>query len=256
MKINNIRIIPYEVHSGKQNMAIDHYFANTNSTIPFAVFRFYGWNPCCISLGYHQDISNINRKNIEKNNIDIVRRPTGGSAVFHCDELTYSAIISKSIINHQQLYSLIHNIIAESLNSLGFAVYLEDSFNKERTDICYNRAAKSEIKYDGKKLVGSAQRIYPGAILQHGSILFSNDQLEMLKYLNYSKNEIEQYKNQLKSKSIALKDISADYSDKSILIDKIVERIKHYFSGIIFYQYLTGYEKTVIRDLQNLFSVE
>ena len=255
MKINNIRFIPYEVHNGRQNMAIDHFFATKESLTSFAVFRFYGWSPCCISLGYHQDISVIN-KNYNNTNIDIVRRPTGGSAVYHCDELTYSVIISKNVINHQQLYSNIHKIIAEALNELGYGVYLEDSINNERTDICYNRAAKSEIKYNRKKLVGSAQRIYPKTILQHGSILFSNEQVKMLKYLNYSKNEIELYENQLRNKSIALKDISAVSPDKNILIEKLTEKINRYFSGFVYYQYLTGYEKTAINDLENLFSVE
>ncbi len=256
MKINSLRIIPYDVMTGLQNMAIDHYFAKKESKELSAVFRFYGWAPCCISIGYHQDISIVKRDYASSRNIDIVRRPTGGSAVYHCNELTYSVIISKTILDHRKIYSLVHKIIAEALNRLGFDVYLENSQIVKRTDICYNRAAESEIKYNGKKLVGSAQRIYPVNILQHGSILFSNEQTKLLHYLKYDEEEIGEYKNQLKNKSIALNDIIESVPQKSALIDKIIENIENYFNGFIYFQYLTDAEKAAVGNLETLFFVK
>ncbi|MEJ2542893.1 MAG: hypothetical protein P8Y99_02380 [Calditrichaceae bacterium] len=71
-------------------MAIDYYFSEQMNKINEPVLRFYGWNPFCLSLGKHQDLNSVNLGKIISDGYDIVRRPTGGSAIFHSDELTYS----------------------------------------------------------------------------------------------------------------------------------------------------------------------
>jgi len=257
LKINEIRIIPYMILPGRQNMAIDHYFASNKYSDSQVLIRFYGWQPECVSLGHHQKSNIINRSAIHLNNIDLVRRPTGGSAVFHSDELTYSIIVSKNIINHQILYSTIHNVIAISLNNMGYNVYLENSINKKKTQICYNRAAKSEIKYNNKKLVGSAQRIYPDTILQHGSILFSNKQIQIVDYLKLNKEEIDYNKNILQDNSISLKEIIRNNSiNKYYLIANIVEQFKISIKGIFYFKNLTKIEYRDIKAFEKLFVIE
>ncbi len=257
LKINEIRVIPYTILSGKLNMAIDHYFAAKNVSISEAVIRFYGWHPECISLGYHQELNILNNPGVQAENIDIIRRPTGGSAVFHCEELTYSIVISKNILNHHDLYLIIHKIIADSLIKMGYNVYLEDSKKEIKTDICYNRTAKSEIKYKNKKVVGSAQRLYPATILQHGSILFSNKQLQIVNFLNYNKEEMEYYKNMLKDNSVSLKDIVPnDPINKSYLMNSIIEQFQNIFTGMFYYKNITNPELEKIKIYEKSFEIE
>jgi lipoate-protein ligase A len=254
--IKDFRVIPYMVLHGRTNMAIDHYFAASDRS-NFAIIRFYGWKPCCISLGYHQKISDLNRDAIKLRSIEVVKRPTGGSAVFHCDELTYSVIFSRDVVNHRILYSIIHNVIAKALISIGYNVYLEDSIKTERTEICYNRAAESEIKFNKKKLVGSAQRLYPTNILQHGSILFSNEQHEMINFLNFDEHEKEYYKSELEKRSTSLININKNIIiNKHILIDHIVDQLNFYFNNSLYYKYLTSKEFSEISKYEDLFVVE
>ena len=224
-----IRIIPYKLYSGKLNMALDYYFSERMHKINEPVLRFYGWNPFCLSLGRHQDARNVNVTRLYSDGYELVRRPTGGSAIFHSDELTYSIVISSKIMHHKELYLMIHQILHQALKKLGYDVELqaqEEALNYLKkgnaTFICFNRSAYTEIKYNNKKLVGSAQRIYPNAILQHGSILLEDTQNRIVEY--FKQNTKLQIRNldYLLSHSTSLHEIADNNLNAEKLSDNII----------------------------------
>ena len=105
-QVIRFRIIPYQLLSGATNMRLDNYFSHIANDKSNPVLRFYGWNPHCISIGYHQDQNIINDIRLGEDGFDIVRRPTGGRAIFHAQELTYSIVMPSLIMTHQQLFHL------------------------------------------------------------------------------------------------------------------------------------------------------
>ena len=196
-------------------MAIDYYFSTLICQINDPVIRFYGWDPFCLSLGRHQDIHEVNFTKLQSDGYDVVRRPTGGSAIFHSDELTYSIVIPKNIMHHKELYFMMHQVIYRTLRKQGYNVNLQaqnDSINYlkngDATFICFNRSAYTEIKYKNKKLIGSAQKIYHDAILQHGSILIGSTQNKITEYFGHNNQAQEDNLKYLIENSISLDKIS------------------------------------------------
>ena len=118
------RIIPYQTHPGEVNMRLDNYFASIGNEKFEPVLRFYGWKPSCISIGYHQNKNVLKLDRIRDDGYDIVRRPTGGRAIFHARELTYSIVIPASVMTHRKLYAFFHQLIAAALIVLGYDVTL------------------------------------------------------------------------------------------------------------------------------------
>jgi lipoate-protein ligase A len=177
-----VEIISFKANSGAENMRIDAQMALNPRNHNRAYLRFYGWQPYCLSLGYHQDRSIIDTDALQYYGYQWVQRPTGGRAILHAEELTYCTVFPRKIISPKKLYKLLHSCIALALQNLGFAVELASeskvlpriSKAAPADSPCFTRSAPTEIRFKGKKLVGSAQRIYPSAILQHGSILIGN----------------------------------------------------------------------------------
>ena len=145
--------------------------------------RIYSWEPKCISLGYSQNIEEeINLSEAKKHGWEIVKRPTGGGIVFHnTSEGTYSLIIPSSLMPRGLMPSFlkISDILLEALDSLnikaGISTSRNDSPSNEYKNICFASAEGYEISYNGKKLIGSAQKRGKRTLLQHGSILVRND---------------------------------------------------------------------------------
>lgn len=165
--------------SAAYNMAMDEVLLNWHSKgkIP-PVLRFYGWQPAALTLGHFQ--KTVNRIDIEATKakgIDIVRRPTGGLAVLHDKELTYSIIVSE---NHEKMpasvveaYRVLSQGILEGYRNLGIKAELaipESPVGKSGTAVCFEESSWYELVVDGKKAAGSAQNRQKGVILQHGSI--------------------------------------------------------------------------------------
>lgn len=159
------------------------------------VLRTYGWNPACVSIGKLQSAHReIDPERLIADGYGLVRRPTGGRAVWHETELTYS-IVAK--LNHPMVSGSISEALKKTaipmvnaMNSLGIEVAVspleEHRAGGPRTagNPCFTSHGKWEVGTpDGRKLVGSAQARSRGVFLEHGSILFENDQLKMLDYL-------------------------------------------------------------------------
>jgi lipoate-protein ligase A len=141
--------------------------------------RFYRWAPAAISLGYFQPIDAWEQHREALERFDLVRRPTGGGAILHHDELTYSIATPESLPalggSPVQLYQLAHEAIRDALGTLGARVDFHTGCcegNSQRGPFfCFARRHRYDLTADGQKIVGSAQRRRGGAILQHGSII-------------------------------------------------------------------------------------
>ncbi len=152
------------------NMAIDEVLLS--STVP--VLRFYQWEPAAVSIGRYQDLNEIDLEYCAENGIDIVRRITGGKAVLHEKELTYSFIIDKEMMPRSiiESYKIISSAITQGLRVLGLNPEMSNSKIKNRDNpVCFQEPSFNELTINNKKFVGSAQVRKKGKLLQHGSIL-------------------------------------------------------------------------------------
>lgn len=226
-------------NSGRFNMETDLFLAG-NCEPGKAVFRLYRWDPYCISLGANQDESIINYDETEKDKIDIVSRPTGGRAILHAEEITYSVIYPVNAdTSARELYTNINfalkNGLAKynkKLNGIGLETEQPDfsSLYKENSGaVCFTVSAKSELKFEGKKLVGSAQRKFKNSILQHGSILCDNYHTGITEYLNISLEEKAKLKSELTEKTIELKSILKQEINYELLSEALIVGFQEYF---------------------------
>ena len=152
------------------NMAIDEVLLS--SRVP--VLRFYQWEPCAVSIGRYQDRNEIDIEYCTDNNIDVVRRITGGKAVLHEKELTYTFIIDKELMPRSiiESYKSISSAIIQGLRTLGLKPEMNSSKVENRDNpVCFQEASFNELTINRKKFVGSAQVRKNGKLLQHGSIL-------------------------------------------------------------------------------------
>jgi len=182
--------------TGAENMKYDEQLAQLllASDHPNVV-RFYGWWPPAISLGWHQNIKEIDLAKCSREGIDVVRRPTGGRAILHSDEVTYSVAMIASQKSVLTVYQQISEALVRGLRELGADVALEKSqphfpslYRSSSGAACFASVARYEIHIDGRKLVGSAQRRFARpdgqeVVLQHGSILLGEDHQRIVDFL-------------------------------------------------------------------------
>ncbi len=169
-----VRLIIQDANTPPMNMAIDE--ALMSSELP--VLRLYRWSPSALSLGYAQSVNEINTTFCTENDIAIVRRITGGSAVLHEHELTYSVVLGEDILPASIVRScrMISGGIVRALALLGITAFPHESLTGNlRSSACFDEPSWYEIIVDGKKIAGSAQRRVRGKVLQHGALLIGID---------------------------------------------------------------------------------
>jgi len=207
-----------------------------------AFFRLYRWKPVCISLGANQKETEIDFQKTRRDNIDVVNRPTGGRAILHAEEWTYCAAIPLSInLTPHQIYAKISlaliNGLVKYAPSLKQKLELENlqpnfpSLLKQTSGtLCFASTAKNEVKYNGKKLIGSAQRKLTNSVLQHGSILVGKYHRRLPEYLNTTEEERKILRTELTNKTTELETIlnrKVNYSElKNSLIAGFEEEWK------------------------------
>ncbi|MFH1050106.1 MAG: hypothetical protein V1779_04140 [bacterium] len=164
------------------------------------MLRFYGWKPWTVSLGYNQKSDDIDLDLLMVKEFGFVRRPTGGRAVLHADELTYSVVLKlPEEMTVHDVYRDIHKFLLTGLKTLRDS---DLDFEKSQTDIrqfyqkqpgmsvsCFASAARFEIALNGKKVVGSAQRLFGKTLLQHGSILLGKGHEQLADVIKTSGEE-------------------------------------------------------------------
>lgn len=168
---------------GWQNMALDLSLHARAARSGGGYLRFYRWDPSCISFGRHEPaLKRYDRGRIEALGLDAVRRPTGGRAVWHAGELTYSVAAPEAAMGSlREAYHRIHDTIALALQDVGAPVHLAPARRAAPVDAgaCFAIAAGGEVVVDAGKVVGSAQMRSEGALLQHGSVLLDDDQSQL-----------------------------------------------------------------------------
>ncbi len=180
-------------------MAIDRALLDRVIAGEAPALRFYGWEPACLSLGRNQPAAELlDRELLRRRGLDVVRRPTGGLAVLHRSEVTYSVAVPVGVLGSpRETYRSINQALGAGLRALGVAADVEPEGRSEgsagrgksevgtdsesrnsnylseasRDARCFGSAAPGELGALGRKLVGSAQRCERRTILQHGSIL-------------------------------------------------------------------------------------
>jgi lipoate-protein ligase A len=165
---------------GAWNMAVDEVLLDrvAAGTGP-PTLRFYGWKPACLSLGFFQPFEAVDVDGCRRLGVEVVRRPTGGRAILHDRELTYSIALPASALGHDggvlPSYYRLSLALQDGLQRLGVPATLAPesaaSIPAMHGPVCFDRPSAHEILLHGRKLVGSAQMRRAGALLQHGSIL-------------------------------------------------------------------------------------
>ena len=241
--------IDSESSSGEFNMELDIFLSEICKEDE-AFFRLYRWNPYTISLGANQNINEIDLDKCKEDKIGIVKRPTGGRAILHAEELTYSLILPVGFgLSARDIYNKVSITLSTALAKYHpklSAVELEDLqpnfkelLNNPSGSLCFASTAKSEVKYEGKKLIGSAQRRMNNVILQHGSILCGTKHSELPNYL-FDKSQTQELQKELFNKTIEIETITNKNIDYSLLTKVITQ------------QFQNDWEMTLI-DSTNLF---
>jgi lipoate---protein ligase len=158
-RFSKIRTLETGYNSGPWNMALDEALMNFINYHSMPILRIYGWRPPTVSIGYFQSMDEeVDIKRCRQMGIDVVRRITGGGAVLHESELTYSFITNVYPKNIMESYKLICEPIVMCINKLGFNAKF---------------APLNDIIVHGKKVSGNAQTRKKGILLQHGTILLN-----------------------------------------------------------------------------------
>jgi lipoyl(octanoyl) transferase len=195
------RLIIDPGHAGPTNMAIDEAILETvgaENSPP--TLRLYSWQPACFSLGQAQSAADADLDRLRERGWDIVRRMTGGRAILHVDEMTYSVALPKthplmagSIIDS---YCRLSSALLTALEQLGLNAHADERYETaQKTQagpVCFEVPSTYEITANGKKLIGSAQvRRYSGA-LQHGSLPLHGDISRICDALMFESEESRQ----------------------------------------------------------------
>lgn len=169
---------------GAWNMAVDesilHHIGRGASP---PTLRLYAWTPTCLSLGYAQPFADVDAQRLKAHGWEVVRRATGGRAILHTDELTYSVIapndeprVAGTVL---ESYNRLAQALLLAVKLLNVPVEIKEGVERDNISlynpVCFEVPSTYEITADGKKLIGSAQARKKEGVLQHGSLPLSGD---------------------------------------------------------------------------------
>lgn len=178
------RLIVTPPRSGAYNMALDHAIleeVSAGNAPP--TLRLYAWDPPCLSLGQAQPAADVDMARLQARGWDVVRRPTGGRAILHTDEITYSValpadhpLVAGDIVTS---YRRLSTALLRALQQLGLGAQADKRADRlpERAKgpVCFEVPSDYEITANGCKLIGSAQMRRANGVLQHGSLPLTGD---------------------------------------------------------------------------------
>ena len=175
--------------SGSRNMAVDEALARLCRD--YATLRFYAWDTPTLSIGYFQRTGEIDLSACRESAIGLVRRPTGGRAVLHRQDLTYSLVLPLrppwTEFSIAESYQRINACLQRGLEALGISASItisEGQAARAPSPFCFSAIAQQELLVGGKKVIGSAQRRFPTALLFQGSILLDFNPTGLLALLH------------------------------------------------------------------------
>lgn len=208
------RLLDTGYASAARNMAIDEaiLLAHAAGEVP-PTLRFYGWRPAAVSIGYFQSMTGeIDLDACRRLGIGWVRRPTGGWAILHHIELTYSVVIREELLPGGVLetYRALAQGLLDGLRTLGADAALSAlpaaHPGEMDTSACFEHPSQYELVVGGRKLVGSAQTRKQGTILQHGAILLDLDYDLTFAVLKLSPEERVRQAALLRRRAVGLKE--------------------------------------------------
>lgn len=184
---------------GATNMAVDEAIMRgvAEGIVP-PTLRFYGWEPPCVSIGYAQSLEGeIDLARCAGDGVGWVRRPTGGRAILHVDELTYSVVTRlddpRAAGGVVESYRRLSRGLVAGLSLLGVPVIQAEYQRNENagglSSACFDVPSHYEVTVNGKKLVGSAQVRRQGVLLQHGALPLYGDITRLVNYLRLEGTE-------------------------------------------------------------------
>lgn len=212
------RLIHTPAASGAWNMAVDEaILESVGSGTVKPTLRLYSWSPPCLSLGYAQPVEDVDRRRLENYGWELVRRPTGGRAILHTDELTYAVIaphteprLAGGVL---ESYQRLSSALMSAMTSLGLSVQaLEKTASEDHrattNPVCFETPSNYEITIAGKKIIGSAQARRREGVLQHGSFPLKGDLTRITSALSFPDDrQREQAANRLLQRAITAEEI-------------------------------------------------
>jgi lipoyl(octanoyl) transferase len=190
-------IIEREPRTGAWNMALDEAIMDVvaaGDSLP--TLRFYAWEPPCLSLGKRQPLDGVDLERCRADGIDVVRRATGGFAILHTDELTYSVAVRPDDPRADgailDAYRKLSQGLLAGLRLLGAAPEMSPVMPggvHNASAACFEVPSAYEIVVGRQKLIGSAQARPAGRVLQHGSLPLTGDIARVVPYLAYERQE-------------------------------------------------------------------
>jgi len=231
------RLLISDALPGSANMALDTAIlvAVENGQAP-PTLRLYSWAPPCLSLGYSQSYMDIDQDQLLNLGWDVVRRPTGGRAILHTDELTYAVIGPRSDPRLEgglmDSYQRLSQALAAALSLLGLPVEIHQGKNPlaHHQPVCFENPSDFEITVAGKKIIGSAQARRKNALLQHGSLPLGGDLTRITRVLAYSSPQDQE----LAARTLLNKAVTArDVLGKEITWTQAAEAFRKGFSEVL-----------------------
>ena len=190
-------IIEREPRTGAENMALDEAIMDAvaaGEALP--TLRFYAWEPPCLSLGKRQPLDGVDLARCRADGVDVVRRATGGFAILHTDELTYSIAIRPNDPRSDgailDAYRKLSQGLMAGLRLLGATPEMNPVVPggvHNASAACFEVPSAYEIVMAGRKLIGSAQARPAGRVLQHGSLPLVGDIARVARYLAYERED-------------------------------------------------------------------
>jgi len=249
--------------SGWFHMAADDYIARSiNETQYDAVLRFYTWQPPAVSLGCHQKSDVVDLPECHNRGWDVVFRSTGGRALLHRNDLSYS-IVFKSASNRfsrlRKLYENASYAICDVMRQIGIEtdnISLSPKLKaKLRSDLCLDAKVRGEVSVTGKKITAAAQHVYHDSLLQHGSIQLKGDPADIAEITNLSGEVREAVKRNLRNEACSLDSILAEIPDVEVLIEMIKVSIVDTMMLQVNDDYWNDYEISCIEGMRERFEI-
>ena len=235
-------IIEESPRSGAANMAVDEAMAEAaaDGAVPPSL-RFYRWHLPTVSLGRHQKAADVDEAQLATRGYDLVRRTTGGRAILHTDELTYSVagpvtdpLMAGGVMDAYLRFS---NALLSGLEVLGLVANKAGARTRTPRDlsaVCFEAPSAYEITAGGLKLMGSAQSRRKGYVLQHGSLPLWGDITRLVDVLAVSPAEKERLRHQLPRLATTLAEaLEVPHDSESLAFQRVAAAMAEGFASAL-----------------------
>ena len=220
--------------------------------------RFFAWEPPCLSIGYNQAAVEVDITKCRQAGVDFVRRPTGGRAILHTDELTYSIVASQDeprvVGGVVESYRRLSAGLVRGLRLLGMDVAQAEAEHGQDADVsaaCFDAPSAYEVTAGGRKLVGSAQVRRRDAVLQHGSLPLQGDITRICHYLVVPSEERRQeLRQELRARATSLELVLGRVLSFAQVVEALVKGFSEALNLYLEPGELSEYELALVRQLR------